>query len=218
MGIAIIAFPFHYYVEFEGFVVPAEIYCIAYGWAFMGICILLAFVMNAILRKRASSGILIALTLVPLSIFVLQGHAISEKWQARWRPDEKRLLSNFHENRTRLDRLVAMIHEDKGLLRVDCTWTLPRNLESIGVTPSRVRLYRRILDEIEVPRGFYVYEFDDGMRIDFLAVSYGLLDDGIARGYTYVRPSSGALDAITDPAAMKYIKNHIDGNWYYFEE
>src|SRR6266567_6667782 len=84
--------------------------------------------------------------------------AIFESWAPGPRPSDAALIENFHVRRAVLERLVAMIREDRGLKRVDDTWTDPADPATIGVSPERIALYRKLFREAGVPRGFYAFE------------------------------------------------------------
>ena len=84
-------------------------------------------------------------------------------------------------NEAEFERLLTMIRADKKLERVDDTWTRPEDPSTIGLTPARMRSYRKLFSTLGIPRGFYA--FHDPERFTFLASTRGLSVTGSAKGY-----------------------------------
>jgi hypothetical protein len=59
-------------------------------------------------------------------------------------PSDARLLTRFREHRAELEELVSMCVADASLHRVRETFTDPEYPSKGGVTPDRVREYRRL--------------------------------------------------------------------------
>ena len=65
-------------------------------------------------------------------------------------PSDVAMTANLMANRATFDRLLAMIQEDRGLLRVDVDWTDPADPEQAGISPARIAEYRRLMQAIGV--------------------------------------------------------------------
>jgi hypothetical protein len=71
------------------------------------------------------------------------------------KPTDAELLAGFRTHRLEIATLMKMMEEDRVLRRVDCNWTDPSNPLSAGISADRIAQYRRILFDIDCPRGFY---------------------------------------------------------------
>ena len=118
-----------------------------------------------------------------------------------------------------------MIKTDGDLVRLDEDWTDPKNPEAIGISPARISIYRRLLRDARVPRGFQSEGLMD--EVDFF---YWMIGSAVSRdtskGYAYLtRPPGETLNSLdayrpdlrnADDTVKVY--RHIHGNWYLFYE
>lgn len=134
------------------------------------------------------------------------------------------LIRRFHEQRNDFELLLSMVQHDKGLQRVDDTWTSPERPSEIGVSADRIAEYRRLFARLGVPRGFDA--FQASKRIIFLVSTQGLSVTGTAKGYAYlVAPPESpelllpSLDDCTQGRRESFTAyRHIQGGWYlYFD-
>ena len=131
------------------------------------------------------------------------------------------LLQNFKRHEADFEGLLTMLRTDKKLVRVDDTWTRPDDPSSIGVTPERIKSYRRLFLTLHIPRGFYA--FHDPERFTFLASTRGLSVTGSAKGYAYMEDKPDLvvtnLDTYWSADGRSFTAyRHIKGNWYlYFD-
>ena len=130
---------------------------------------------------------------------------------------DEQMISNFQEHRSEFEQLLEMIRSDKGLLRVDDTWTLPEDPQTIGVSRDRINEYRNMFYRVGVPRGFSAPESRES--IELIATTKGLSVTGSAKGYAWLasRPVVVVDDLDTywskDGKSFRAFR-HIEGNWY----
>jgi hypothetical protein len=139
------------------------------------------------------------------------------------RPTDAALIAQLRAKMPLFRELVAMIEQDRDLERVDVDWTRPDDPATIGVTPERIAIYRKLMTEAGVPRGFYALK--PRKAITFIAYASGLFTHGWAKNYVYLLPGAeserygfdleeGDLDAAA-AGEKKYLGyRHIEGNWY----
>jgi|SRR5256885_12122541 len=141
-------------------------------------------------------------------------------WQWFQPPSDGAMIANLARNRATFERLLAMIHEDRGLERVDVDWTRPEDPASIGVSPERIATYRRLMREIGVMRGFYAFEPRD--EVSFMAYAAGLSIRGQSKSYVW-SPSGEfqdagmveSLDAAWRSGHRRlWTYRHVEGPWY----
>ena len=115
-----------------------------------------------------------------------------------------------------------MATRDKGLTRVDIDWTDPREPAVVGVFQDRVEEYRRLLAEVNVPRGFQARP--ELGETDFLYWGIGsAVTDDFTKGYAYLQKppahTSSRLDGIElEGEGRQIVYRHIKGKWYLFLE
>ena len=134
-------------------------------------------------------------------------------------PPDETLLADFRRNETELNQIVGMIQHDKGLRRVDDTWTMPHNPESVGVTRARLALYRRRLQNVGTPRGFFVPPpTKTGNEIQFFKwVTGSAISSTNMKGFVYrVRPPKKTRKTLDNCDGEWEAYRHIKGNWYLF--
>ena len=162
--------------------------------------------------RKAARVLLVCAALVWASGYLL--------WQAFQPPSDGAMIANLARNRAAFERLLAMIHEDRGLERVDIDWTRPDNLASIGISAERIAAYRRLMREIGITRGFYAFEPRN--EISFIAYAAGLSIRGSSKSYVW-SPSGqfqdagmvANLDAVWRSGHRRvWGYRHIEGPWY----
>jgi hypothetical protein len=135
-------------------------------------------------------------------------------------PSDAAMLRHFERHAATLDKLVEMVSADKGLDRVDQTWTMPADTKSIGVSSERLADYRRLLRDAGTPRGFQISQGHDGIDFFFWLRGSAISDD-TDKGFAYrtTRPTNTlqSLDNIqvnSRDALIAY--RYIRGNWYLY--
>ena len=132
---------------------------------------------------------------------------------------DEEMIHSFKTHQRQFKQLVSMIMHDKGLLRVDTDWTLPKDPGAMGVSQNRIGEYRRVMRELGISRGFSA----DGERkeIKFISTAEGDVTHGSSKGYLYTRISPGELDSDLNEVIKKgdfYGYRRIEGDWYLFYE
>lgn len=135
-------------------------------------------------------------------------------------PSDQAMITHFRAHRADLEKLVAMIHGDRGLQRVDDNWTRPADPSTIGISAARIDGYRRILRRIGLPRGFELLR--DGKEIDFIAHTKGISVSGSAKSIVWSEsgdfrgaPVAPDLDAVWKNRGGKlWHYRHVEGPWY----
>ncbi len=135
-------------------------------------------------------------------------------------PSDQDMIAHFRTHRAELEKLVVMIHSDRGLQRVDGDWTRPADPSTIGLTAARIDAYRTILRSIALPRGFE--SLRDGKEIDFITHTKGISVSGSAKSFVWSEsgdfrdaPLVPDLDAVWKKRIGKlWHYRHIEGPWY----
>jgi hypothetical protein len=136
-------------------------------------------------------------------------------------PSDAALIQNFNQREAAFEGLLTMIRADQGLERVDNTWTRPGDPSTIGITPERIRSYRKLFSTLGIPRGFHASHNPE--RFTLVASARGLSVSGSGKGYVYTveKPSSIVtnLDTYWPADGRSFTAyRHIKGNWYlYFD-
>ena len=134
------------------------------------------------------------------------------------------MIANFQTHKAEFQTLLEMIKADKGLKRVDDTWTDPEKPETIGVTPARIAEYKELFRVVGTPRGFYSYL---PHSVLFVGSSQGLAVSGSSKSYVIFfegKPENVVEDideyrkikaSDTPEPKHKYpAYRHIEENWY----
>ncbi len=135
-------------------------------------------------------------------------------------PSDGVLLENFARNEEGFERLVAMLREDRELSRVANNWTDPTDPSTIGVTPERIKTYRKLFEKVCIPEGSsYGRDPRDGSEeFEFISSTYGLMVGGSWKGYVHLQkppdPIVMDLDTYQPPEGSFTAYRHIKGNWY----
>lgn len=132
---------------------------------------------------------------------------------------DKDLIARFKNNQPTLNKLVAMIHEDPKLYRVDEDWTFPHNIKDADLSGQRLQQYRQLLHSINCDRGFAAYPTRPG--IYFISGSTGLAVSGRTKGFYYnEHPPTNVVQKIDTyrPTSTRAgeVFRHIDGPWYIY--
>ena len=135
-------------------------------------------------------------------------------------PNDAAMIAHLHAHRVQFEALVAMAHQDTGLVRIDEDWTEPGDLSSVGVRGERLADYRRRFKELGIPRGITVHA--DNKQVDFLAYARGWGPRGFSRSYVW--SASGEfpdgeivpdLDVIQASGRRRvWAFRHVDGPWW----
>ena len=132
------------------------------------------------------------------------------------------MIANFRAKEAQFEHLLQMVILDEKsvgdrLFRIDYDWTEPKDLEAIGISDERVAEYRRLFNELGVPRGFYAYGKGDVYY--FIASSQGLAVSGSSKSYVWRREPPEYL--VNEDIKEHVLKNetsrayrHIQGKWY----
>jgi hypothetical protein len=99
------------------------------------------------------------------------------------KPDQD-MAEHFFNNREEfkdLNRELRQLQE-KGLFRIDDSWTSPADLTEIGISDSKLKELRKKMESLDIPRGVYTYK--DG-TVEYLAYTHGLSIGGSSKGYFY---------------------------------
>jgi len=134
------------------------------------------------------------------------------------KPTDAELLARFRAHRPEIATLMKMMEEDRVIRRIDYDWTDPSNPLSAGISADRISQYRRILFDIDCPRGFY-YDSNTG-SVTIIAWAVGLVGSGASKSFMYKPvnpvPLVDELDSYQVPAGQDYVLayRHIEGDWY----
>jgi len=142
--------------------------------------------------------------------------------EAMMPPSDAAMLRHFERHEATFAALAQMAIADKGLDRVDDNWTMPADTNSVGVSTERLRVYRRLLSQAGIPRGFQVSKSRDGFDFFYWLVGSAISDD-TDKGFAYrTTPPSNtvqSLDGIRAASREPFVAyRHIQGNWYLFYE
>lgn len=163
----------------------------------------------------AAVGILLVVVAVVAALMLGSVAVMFNSWTPAPRPSDAAMIDNFRQKREIFETLVTMIREDRGLKRVDVDWTDPADPSTIGVSAERIALYRRLLNEAGVARGFY--QFDTS--IELVGYAAGMVVHGSSKSYVFGRgkydpdPIDGDLDAAAGKQRKFHGRRRIDDNW-----
>jgi hypothetical protein len=149
-------------------------------------------------------------------------------------PTDEALVTRFTKHRGELEQLIRMFEADKGLGRVGKDFTRPDDPSLVGVSPARIREYRRLCEAVGAERCIEGYDatFDrlyvtNSPRpetkdpIWIIVSASGFSIGGSSKGFLYSHaPHFEVVPNLEHPPpgpCRTWIK-HIDGPWYeYFE-
>lgn len=112
------------------------------------------------------------------------------------------MIANFHAKRNTFELLRTMIVADKGLERVDDTWTRPADLASLSIPPARIKEYRELFQDAGVPRGIEAYDLARN-SFSLIGSSQGTTVHGSSKGYAWFRLPPDPLVPDLDAYAKK---------------
>ncbi|MBC7798547.1 MAG: hypothetical protein H7Z37_16880 [Pyrinomonadaceae bacterium] len=134
------------------------------------------------------------------------------------------MIASFQAHKAEFETLVEMVKQDKNLKRVDGNWIDPKELETIGVSQTRIANYRNLFRATETPRGFSHYSPNS---ILFVGSSRGLAVSGSSKSYVIFlngKPDKIVEDTdeyreitateLPNPQNKYPVYKHIEGNWY----
>jgi hypothetical protein len=132
---------------------------------------------------------------------------------------DAQMIANFQKYKSDFERLRQMILEDKGLTRVDDNWTEPRDPLTIGIKSERIAQYRRMFQQLGIPRGFSATAERD--RIEFIASAQGWVASGSSKCYVYLKTRPDELLDDLDKLSLQEKPfgtgyRHIEGDWYLY--
>lgn len=206
-------------------------FAVIFGWIGLLIGAIIGVVVSQVVwhRKQVARSRGANWRKVDLSLLCWIALPILVAWGMLWGstqfgqpPRDEALLENFALHRTEFDQLAKMAEKDQGLRRVDKDWTDPDNPWTIGVSDQRIVLYRRLLKQADVPRGFATTP--NQTEVDFYYWGSGsAISSDLNKGYAYLTRSPAktlqTLDGYTNNSVIPIeVYRHIDGNWYLFYE
>lgn len=137
-------------------------------------------------------------------------------------PSDAAMLKHFKKHSGTFETLIGMTGADKALTRVDWNWTMPADLQSIGVSSERLATYHTLLREAGMPRGFQ--RSQDQLEVDFLFWLRGsAVSDDETKGFAYRSSPPPSLLSTLDDIRIEsrdywIAYRHIRDNWYLFYE
>jgi hypothetical protein len=138
-------------------------------------------------------------------------------------PSSARLVQQWRDHRTELEKLVKDFKTDKALNRVAPDFTRPDDPSTIGITPARIAEYRELLRKTGVDRGIEGY--GEKEAITFVVSALGLSVSGSGKGIAYLKGEPEILVPDLDAYVGKALADHsrsftayqrIEENWYLY--
>jgi hypothetical protein len=132
---------------------------------------------------------------------------------------DQEMLDNFARHEKGFEELVAMLRQDRKLVRMDSDWTDPADPSAAAVSTERIAEYRRRFKELGIPRGLRASH--DPESFTFIASAVGLGISGSGKGYAYLASPPDLivkdLDACKSADGRSFFAyRSIKGNWYLF--
>jgi hypothetical protein len=133
-------------------------------------------------------------------------------------PSDETLISNFNANKTEFENLIKMVQKDRGLKRVDDSWTSPDDPKTVGVSNDRIKLYCKMFAQLNIPRGFSAFNPN---FIELIASSSGIVTDGSSTGYHYIEGEPRNVVKNLDDYDPGHLRSftavrHLQGNWHLY--
>jgi hypothetical protein len=132
------------------------------------------------------------------------------------------MLANFRAHEQVFNTVIEMAAKNEKLTRVDFDWTDPSDPAGIGIDPEKVEEFRRLLAEVNVPRGFQADP--ESKEVDFIYWGTGsAMTDDFTKGYAYLSAppvrTAPSLDRIQlDGLGRQVVYRPIQGHWYLYLE
>lgn len=155
-----------------------------------------------------------AIVLVPL---LLTGGMVAAVVQQDTPPTDRFLIAHFKQHQAPLEQVIALLRENPELSRVDQTWTNPNDPASIHVSAERIALYRKLLEQAGVPRGFSTMTPNKSVEF-YYWLRGSVVTDGISKGFAYCTTPPQPLATSLDKEELPRAYRHILGDWYLFYE
>lgn len=130
-------------------------------------------------------------------------------------PSDESLIERFHSEQADFEKLVAMLSEDRNLVRLTGDYVSYRNYAT-PLPNERLVEYRRLLKSLMLSDG--VSRSPDGFQL--VASSRGMVLASSAKSYSYSlkepAPIVDSLDAVIkqNRGDQQPIWRRISGNWY----
>jgi hypothetical protein len=142
---------------------------------------------------------------------------VFKAWEGQPHRLDSELISDFLAHQTEFESLIAMIQSDRLITRIDDTWTLPSDLNSIGVTDARLAEYRNLFKRLGIFRGFSADPKREEIRL--LVSCQGMVARGSCKSFVYFKnpPKKVVtnLDVFSkDDGTDGSWYRHIQGPWY----
>ena len=137
------------------------------------------------------------------AFFVWLNHITSHK-------SDKKLISNFHANKAKLELIIDMAKEDAPATVIAPSWISPANV----ISRARWDEYKILFAELELSGGVRIRRKG---TFEFISTAWGVPSAGSGKGYFFseeeLTPQYPSLDK-NPPTLGGYRK--IDENWYIF--
>ena len=168
---------------------------------------------------------LVAIPVVLLLIVLLLGAWWSPLVNDRAKHSSDSALEQvFRQHESEFNQLISMSNADAKVVRIapgftwlDSTVAWPRPEAELGFSKERWDEYRQLFKRLGIREG--LARDKDGLTIEFIASSGGLLTNGSGKGYIYstkdMNPLYDSLDNAL-PTDGKHIYKQLKRNWYLF--
>lgn len=136
------------------------------------------------------------------------------KYESHLTDDE--MIEIFEKEREEFVLFVKLLGEDRELKYISTTWIEPLNLEDMGFSKDKIKVYRKTLRKIGLSG---IYRAENGY--EFVLTSEGMLDSGSSKGYYFseqvIDNKVSTLDnyKFTDPK-VNTVFRQITDNWYLY--
>lgn len=133
-------------------------------------------------------------------------------------PTDQELEQTLRANQSDFDRLVAMLAEDKDIVRLDDKFVFFTEKVNREVPEERLRAYRDLFAKLKLERGFY-RDKDNALR--FIASARDVVASS-EKSYIYSTtppvPLVGSLDQVIerDQGDQKPVYKKLHGDWYLY--
>jgi len=129
--------------------------------------------------------------------------------------EDKEMIAAFMQHEDLLKKLILMIQKDEGIRKVHINYTVPGNLQDIGVGIKRHQKYVELLNSAKLES---VFRYDNAYY--FVLTSIGMLDSGSTKGFGYLKNRPARIyenldEMLTFQDNDKYKYRHISDNWYF---
>ncbi len=125
------------------------------------------------------------------------------------------MIANFQNHRAEFDELLKMFRADKGLTYFSRGYTLPENVQSIGISSERLKQYQTLFTQIGID-GMADRSRDDGSKDEvWFFTSIDGPRESTYKHYAFVTQPQRGIVGDLDHGASKAAPYHpIEGHWY----